>query len=102
MKKIILAQVLTAKGKTEFSGLYDRHGNAVIVEVERDSNGVSLIIWQNEQKSSTLTVGYPKKRYSVPVPCTKTATGVRLMTTAERNRRWFHEILVFEPMKSRM
>ena len=25
------------------------------------------------------------------VPCTKTATGVRLMTTAERNRRWFHE-----------
>ena len=27
----------------------------------------------------------------VPVPCTKTATGVRLMTTAERNRRWFHE-----------
>ena len=53
MKKIILAQVLTAKGKTEISGLYDRHGNAV--------------------------------------PCTKTATGVRLMTTAERNRRWFHE-----------
>ena len=29
MKKIILAQVLTAKGKTEFSGLYDKHGKAV-------------------------------------------------------------------------
>ena len=43
MKKIILAQVLTAKGKTEFSGLYNRHGNAVTVEVERDSSGyVSL------------------------------------------------------------
>ena len=48
MKKIILAQVLTAKGKTEFSGLYDRHGNAVTVEVERDSSGVSLIVWQDD------------------------------------------------------
>ena len=43
MKKIILAQVLTAKGKTEFSGLYDRHGNAVTVDVERDSSGVSPV-----------------------------------------------------------
>lgn len=77
MKKIILAQVLTAKGKTEFSGLYDRHGNAVIVEVERDSNGVSLIVWQDEQKSSILTVGYPKRRYSVPVQCLMTAAIVR-------------------------
>ena len=57
MKKIILAQVLTAKGKTEFSGLYDRHGNAVTVEVERDSSGVSLIIWQNEQKKQHFDCG---------------------------------------------
>lgn len=77
MKKIILAQVLTAKGKTEFSGLYDRHGNAVTVEVERDSSGVSLIVWQDEQKSRILTVEYPKKRYSVPVRCLMTAAIVR-------------------------
>ena len=57
MKKIILAQVLTAKGKTEFSGLYDRHGNAVMVEVERDSSGVSLIVWQNEQKKQNFDGG---------------------------------------------
>ena len=57
MKKIILAQVLTAKGKTEFSGLYDRHGNAVTVEVERDSSGVSLIVWQNEQKKQHFDCG---------------------------------------------
>ena len=45
MKKIILAQVLTAKGKNRiFQGFYDRHGNAVTVEVERDSSGVSLIV----------------------------------------------------------
>ena len=57
MKKIILAQVLTAKGKTEFSGLYDRHGNAVTVEVERDSSGVSLIVWQDEQKKQHFDCG---------------------------------------------
>ena len=57
MKKIILAQVLTAKGKTEFSGLYDKHGNAVTVEVERDSSGVSLIVWQNEQKKQNFDCG---------------------------------------------
>ena len=57
MKKIILAQVFTAKGKTEFSGLYDRHGNAVTVEVERDSSGVSLIVWQNEQKKQNFDCG---------------------------------------------
>lgn len=47
MKKIILAQVLTTKGKTEFSGLYDRHGNPVVVEMECDDNGVTLTIWRN-------------------------------------------------------
>ena len=57
MKKIIWAQVLTAKGKTEFSGLYDRHGNAVTVEVERDRSGVSLIVWQNEQKKQHFDCG---------------------------------------------
>ena len=77
MKKIILAQVLTAKGKTEFSGLYDRHGNAVTVEVERDSSGVSLIVGRTNRKNSILTVGYPKRRYSVPVRCLMTAAIVR-------------------------
>ena len=48
MKKIILAQVLTAKGKTEF---------AVTVEVERDSSGVSLIVWQDEQKKQHFDCG---------------------------------------------
>ena len=57
MKKIILAQVLTTKGKTEFSGLYDRHGNAVTVDVERDSSGVSLIVWQDEQKKQRFDCG---------------------------------------------
>ena len=57
MKKIILAQVLTAKGKTEFSGLYDRHENAVTVEVERDSSGVSLIVWQDKQKKQHFDCG---------------------------------------------
>ena len=102
MKKIILAQVLTAKGKTEFSGLYDRHGNAVTVEVERDSSGVSLIVWQDEQKKqhfdcgiseeekdlrspfflqrmrvSTMTAASQRRRYSVPVQCLMTAAIVR-------------------------
>lgn len=77
MKKIILAQVLTAKGKTEFSGLYDRHENAVTVEVERDSSGVSLIVWQNEQKNSVLTAAYQRKKYSVLVRCLMTAAIVR-------------------------
>ena len=77
MKKIILAQVLTAKGKTEFSGLYDKHGNAVTVEVERDSSGVHLSYGKTNRKSSILTVGYPRKRYSVPVQCLMTAAIVR-------------------------
>ena len=74
MKKIILAQVLTAKGKTEFSGLYDRHGNAVTVEV---AAAFHLSYGRTSRKSSTLTVGYPKKRYSVPVQCLMTAAIVR-------------------------
>jgi hypothetical protein len=44
MRKIIFAQVLTANAKTEFSGLYDRKGNPVTVETERDDGGVTVII----------------------------------------------------------
>ena len=66
MKKIILAQVLTAKGKTEFSGLYDRHGNAVTVEVESVSSGVSLIVWQNEQKKQHFDCGISEEEIQRP------------------------------------
>ena len=69
MKKIILAQVLTAKGKTEFSGLYDRHGNAVTVEVERDSSGVSLIVWQNEQKKQNFDCGISEEEIQRILNC---------------------------------
>lgn len=44
MKRIVLAQVLTSGGKTEFSGLYDENGNAVTVEMEKDGSGACLTI----------------------------------------------------------
>ena len=44
MKKIIFAQVLTANGTTRFTGLFDRNGNSVTVETERDESGVSMVI----------------------------------------------------------
>ena len=83
MKKIILAQVLTAKGKTEFSGLYDRHGNAVTVEVERDSSGVSLIVWQDEQKKQHFDCGISEEEILAIVRC-----GIIAM----KMRRLYHEL----------
>ncbi|MFR5121149.1 MAG: hypothetical protein ACLTD2_14340 [Ruminococcus sp.] len=53
------------------------HGNAVTVEVERDSSGVSLIVWQNEQKKQNFDCGIIQERYSVPVQCLMTAAIVR-------------------------
>ena len=50
MKKIIFAQVLTTKGKTEFSGLYDENGNPVSGELERDNSGVTLTIRREERE----------------------------------------------------
>lgn len=50
MKKIIFAQVLTTKGKTEFSGLYDENGNPVSVETEKDDSGVTLTISKIESQ----------------------------------------------------
>ncbi len=47
MKKIILSQVLTTNGTTEFTGLYDENGNLVSVEMERDNVRTALTIWRN-------------------------------------------------------
>ncbi len=57
MKKIIFAQVLTTSGTTEFSGLYDKKGNAVTVEMERDNSGACLIIWRDEAYRSPSDCG---------------------------------------------
>lgn len=42
MKKIIFTQVLAENGVTNFNGLYDENGLPVIVELEKDDNGVVL------------------------------------------------------------
>ena len=42
MRKIIFTQVMTDNGKSTFSGLYDKGGLPVIVEIEKDDAGVAL------------------------------------------------------------
>ena len=36
MRKIIFTQVITDNGKTTFSGLFDRNGLPVMIELEKD------------------------------------------------------------------
>ena len=90
MKRIIFAQVLTTNGTTEFWGLYDENGNPRI-SPKKTTYKLRLQYGVMSPTKNAVTAEFRRKKYSVPVPCTKTATGVRLMTTAERNRRWFHE-----------
>ena len=52
-----MKNVICTKGFINELGVYDRHGNAVTVEAERDSSGVSLIVWQNEQKKQHFDCG---------------------------------------------
>lgn len=42
MRKIIFTQVMTDNGKSTFSGLYDKGGLPVIVEIEKNDVGVAL------------------------------------------------------------
>lgn len=42
MRKIIFTQVMTDNGKSAFHGLFDGNGLPVIVELEKDDEGVAL------------------------------------------------------------
>lgn len=44
MKKVIYSQVMTDNGTAEFSGVYDRNGLPVNVELEVNEDGVVLIV----------------------------------------------------------
>lgn len=63
MEKIIYAQVLTAKGKTEFSGLCDDRGNEVKEELECDEWGVTLTIWRNSHENEKSDCGISEEEF---------------------------------------
>lgn len=44
MKKVIYSQVMTDNGTAEFSGVYDRNGLPVNVELEVNEDGVVLTV----------------------------------------------------------
>lgn len=47
MRKIIFTQVITDNGKTTFSGLFDKNGLPVMIELEKDSDGTALTVFRN-------------------------------------------------------
>ncbi len=44
MRKIIISQIITGKGRTSYSGLSDENGIPVVVELEKDNSGAVLTI----------------------------------------------------------
>ena len=78
MKNMIYTKgFINNSGDIEVPGVFLEEGAEVELKISVARGKFEIALFPSEDK--------------VPVPCTKTATGVRLMTTAERNRRWFHE-----------
>lgn len=92
MKNMIYTKgFINNSGDIEVPGVFLEEGAEVELKISVARGKFEIALSPQRTKYRSVTVESRRKRYSVPVPCTKTATGVRLMTTAERNRRWFHE-----------